>query len=178
VDSNDAVLIRLAQRGDVGAFSAVVERKWVGLVRFARSVLGDVDAEDVVQESLVMAWEKLSSLREPAAFSAWVLRIVARGCIRSARSSTRMSSLASAPDRIDPGSARRTESFHVERILALLPPRQRAVMHLTVIEGMSDSEIGNALGITAASVRSHRRRARETLRSVLQGWELKGGSMS
>jgi DNA-directed RNA polymerase specialized sigma24 family protein len=42
-------------------------------------------------------------------------------------------------------------------------------MHLTVVEGMSDSEIGTVMGIDAASVRSHRRRARERLRQVLAG---------
>jgi DNA-directed RNA polymerase specialized sigma24 family protein len=42
-------------------------------------------------------------------------------------------------------------------------------MHLTVVEGMSDSEIGEAMGIDAASVRSHRRRAREALRRLLPG---------
>jgi RNA polymerase sigma factor (sigma-70 family) len=55
----------------------------------------------------------------------------------------------------------------VEQVLSILAPRQRAVMYFTVIEGMSDSEIGRALGITAASVRSHRRRARERLQQVL-----------
>jgi DNA-directed RNA polymerase specialized sigma24 family protein len=40
-------------------------------------------------------------------------------------------------------------------------------MHLTAIEGMTDSEIGDALAISAASVRSHRRRAREVMARIL-----------
>ena len=57
----------------------------------------------------------------------------------------------------------------IDLIYGRLTPRQRAVMHLTVVEGMSDSEIGTVMGIDAGSVRSHRRRARERLRQVLAG---------
>ena len=52
------------------------------------------------------------------------------------------------------------------RLLATLPPRQRAVLHLTVVEEMSDSEIGEVLSITAGSVRAHRRRARHSLAAL------------
>ena len=62
------------------------------------------------------------------------------------------------------------------RLLAALAPRQRAVMHLTVIEGMSDGEIGRSLGITPGSVRAHRRRARQRLHGLFD--ETQGGSTS
>jgi RNA polymerase sigma factor (sigma-70 family) len=55
------------------------------------------------------------------------------------------------------------------QVLRRLAPRQRAVLHLTVVEEMRDSEIGVLLGITPASVRSHRRRGRDRLRHVLEG---------
>jgi len=71
------------------------------------------------------------------------------------------------PEPTDP--APEAARVDVERTLGVLAPRQRAVMHLTVVEGMSDSEIGPVMGIDAASVRSHRRRARERLRQVLAG---------
>jgi RNA polymerase sigma factor (sigma-70 family) len=54
----------------------------------------------------------------------------------------------------------------VWQILSRLPPRQRAVLHLTVVEGMTDVEIGAVLGITAGSVRAHRRRARERVEAL------------
>jgi RNA polymerase sigma-70 factor (ECF subfamily) len=73
------------------------------------------------------------------------------------------------PEPADPAAETARAVFDVERTLRLLAPRQRAVMHLTVVEGMSDSEIGTVMGIDAASVRSHRRRARERLRQVLDG---------
>jgi RNA polymerase sigma-70 factor (ECF subfamily) len=169
VGETDSGLVRLAQRGDPDAFSALVERHWSRLVPFARSMLGDADAEDAVQDALVVAWGKLGDLAEPAAFRAWVLRILGRLCFRRARFGRRFRSLVGLPEPADPATEATRAAFDVERTLRLLAPRQRAVMHLTVVEGMSDSEIGGVMGIDAASVRSHRRRARERLRRALSG---------
>jgi len=166
---NDAGLVRAAQLGDVAAFSALVERHWRRLVGLARSVVGDLDAEDVVQDTLVTAWDRLSSLREPAAFRSWLMRSVARSAVRRARRRAWLQPLSSLAEPAAPVGEGCDGAIHVEQLLRRLAPRQRAVMHLTVVEGMSDSEIGDAMGIDAASVRSHRRRAREALRRLLPG---------
>jgi RNA polymerase sigma-70 factor (ECF subfamily) len=174
VGQTDAILVRLAQEGDSSAFSQLVERHWGRLVPFARSVLGDADAEDAVQDALVVAWGKLGALVEPAAFRSWVLRILGRLCFRRARLGRRFRSLVGVPEPSDSRTESISQTIDVERTLGLLAPRQRAVMHLTVVEGMSDSEIGVVMGIDAASVRSHRRRARERLRHVLAGSDAGG----
>jgi RNA polymerase sigma-70 factor (ECF subfamily) len=174
VEETDACLVRLARQGDSGAFSRLVERHWGRLVPFARSVLGDAEAEDAVQDALVVAWGKLGRLAEPAAFRGWVLRILGRLCLRRARFRSRFLSMVDIPEPSDPATENAGQAFEVERILRMLAPRQRAVMHLTVVEGMSDSEIGAVMGIDAASVRSHRRRARDRLRPVLAGTSVGG----
>jgi RNA polymerase sigma-70 factor (ECF subfamily) len=166
--------VRLAQRGDPDAFSSLVERHWSRLVSYARSVLGDAEAEDAVQDALVVAWGKLGTLAEPAAFRAWVLRILGRLCFRRRRFSRRFLSLVGLPEAADPAPAV-GQSIDVARTLRMLAPRQRAVMHLTIVEGMSDTEIGTALSIDAASVRSHRRRARDRLRQLLAAPSTGGG---
>ena len=169
MEETDAGLVRRAQQGDSNAFSTLVERHWSRLVPFARSVVGDADAEDAVQDALVVAWSKLCALAEPAAFGGWVLRILSRLCFRRAPFGRRFRSLVGLPEPQDPAPESARQALDVERTLGRLAPRQRAVMHLTVVEGMSDSEIGTVMGIDAASVRSHRRRARERLRQVLAG---------
>ena len=55
----------------------------------------------------------------------------------------------------------------LERLLAKLAPRQRAVLHLTVVEGLSDSEIAEILGIAGSSVRVHRLRGRRHLEQLV-----------
>jgi RNA polymerase sigma-70 factor, ECF subfamily len=167
VDTIERILILRICDGDAGAFSEWIELCWVRLVGFARSVVGDSDAEDIVQDSLVIAWEKLPSLRIPEAFHSWVLQIIFRACLRRKRRLSRFLPLMLLRESGHPTQQADTGSVDVEKILGILPPGQRAVMHLTFLEGMSDSEIGLALGIAAASVRSHRRRARETLQRII-----------
>ena len=60
------------------------------------------------------------------------------------------------------------ESIDVGRLLRRLAPRQRAVLHLTAVEGLTDSEIASVLDITPSSVRVHRLRARKRLQEIVK----------
>lgn len=166
MDEIDRALILRARERDVDAFAVLTEKLWGRFVRFARSILGGNDAEDAVQDGLLIVWKKLPGLREPEAFPAWSMRIIARIGFRRARLGF-LRPLAEAATACDERSSADVQAVDVARILSLLPPRQRAVMHLTVMEGMTDTQIAATLGISAASVRSHRRRARETLSKAL-----------
>ena len=162
----EPILVRRAQEGDPEAFSTLVEELWAPLVRLSRSIVGDAEAEDTVQDALVVAWKKLATLRDLTAFSSWLTHIVARRSFRRARRRRFWLPLLDAPE---PRTVTSPEgALDVERALRSLAPRQRAVMHLTVVEGMTDREIGALLRISAASVRSHRRRARESLNRLFE----------
>jgi RNA polymerase sigma factor (sigma-70 family) len=139
-------------------FAGLVEAHWDRLVGLARSVVGDLEAEDAAQEGLIAAWQSLAQLRDVSRFGPWVTRIVFRRCLRRTRSLRRRVPLESAP--VAAHSPDPADRIAVWQVLARLAPRQRAVLHLTVVEGMNDREIADALGIAAASVRAHRRRAR------------------
>lgn len=162
-----APLVRAACAGDRQAYGRLVEEHWGSLVRLARSVVGDAEAEDVVQDALVHAWKKLRSLRDPERFSAWISRLVTRVCLRRHRGWLRRPTLSLtevSPTDLPPKSSDHPNArIDLQRSLEVLAPRQRVVLHWTVVEGMSDSEIAERMGITAASVRSHRRRARQRL---------------
>lgn len=167
MDTTEPILVRRAREGDGSAFGALVEGRWAALVGLARSVVGEAEAEDAVQDALVKAWRKLGSLRDETAFPAWLTQIVLRTCFRRVRGWRRFLPLSSAPEPTcqDDGDG----DIDLERLLAALAPRQRAVMHLTVVEGQSDREIAERMRISAAAVRSHRRRARERLSHLMNG---------
>lgn len=156
-----------ARDGDRDSFAGLVEIYWNDLVRLSRSIVGGSEAEDVVQEGLMAAWRKIGTLEKPELFKAWALRIVYRRSLRHLRSIRRLvrltSTMSDPPSNADPAG-----DFEVWQILSRLAPRQRAVLHLTLIEGMTDSEIGTALGLAPASVRAHRRRARERLATMIR----------
>lgn len=165
-DARGDLVIR-AQAGSHEAFASLIESNWARLVRLARSVVGEADAEDAVQEGLLAAWRHLDRLADPARFGAWAGRIVFRRCLRRSKRHLRLVPLEDAPEHShDPETA---GEVAVWDLLARLAPRQRAVLHLTVVEGMTDSEIGALLGIGAGSVRAHRRRARQAIAALLDG---------
>lgn len=157
-----ASLARAARDGDGRAYGALVEACWDDLVRFARSIVGEAEAEDVVQECLVRAWRDLPRLRDDGQFRAWVTTAVFRRSLRWRRWSwwrqDRLGGNVRSSPWPDPDPR-----LDVARLLARLTRRQRAVLHLTVIEGMTDAEIGRALSMSAGTVRAHRRRARAAL---------------
>jgi RNA polymerase sigma-70 factor (ECF subfamily) len=153
--------VRRAQAGDQEAFGQLVEVCWNDLVRLARSVVGEAEAEDAVQDGLIAAWDGIRGLQDPARFKPWATRIVFRRCLRRLRWRRLRVALGSIREpaiRPDPDS-----DLSLWQLLSGLAPRQRAVLHMTVVEGMSDAEIGEALGLEPGSVRAHRRRAREAL---------------
>src|SRR5690606_21612775 len=81
----DARLVRRAREGDRSAFETLVRRYLKSAYAVALAELGDSrDAEDAVQDSFITALERLEDCRDPAAFSAWLRRIV-RNRARSVR---------------------------------------------------------------------------------------------
>jgi len=167
VDGTTTDLVQAAAAGDRAAFGDLVEAHWERLVRLARSVAGGAEAEDVVQDALVVAWTRLERLSEPAKFGPWVSRIVFRRCLRANRRQRGRIALDTIPE--PSGSCDPEASISAWQVLARLAPRQRAVLHLTAVEGMTDAEIAPVLGITAASVRAHRRRARASVARIVGG---------
>lgn len=159
--------VERALAGDLEAFGDLAAEAWPELVRLARVALaGSPDAEDVAQQALLVAWRKRDRVRATAGFRPWLRRIVWREALRTARRWGRSQRLDSGsveePCRDDP-SAR----LEVRRLLATLSPRQRAVVHLGEIEGLSTGEIARELGL-AATVRVHRWQALRRMRRLME----------
>ncbi len=168
VVDEESLLVRRAADGDREAFSELASCHWRRLLALARSVTADLDAEDVVQDGLIRAWQKLGSLREPTAFHAWLTRIVMTTALSHVRRSRNQASLDESTLSVSDAESH-DHRMDVARLLARLAPRQRAVLHLTTFEGMTDEEIGSVLGIAASSVRVHRLRGRQRLVQLVQG---------
>lgn len=161
---DEKALVSAARRDDDEAFAALVKLHWFRLVMLARSIIGFESAEDAVQESLIIGWQKMYLLRNDESFKPWITRIVVNQCIRIGKKYMPMVNLK--PDPTTSGETGPEAAIDMQRILSLLAPRQRAVMHLTVIEGHTDSEIAQLLKLRKGTVRAIRRRARERLQKV------------
>jgi RNA polymerase sigma-70 factor, ECF subfamily len=143
--------------------------------RVVRIVGNQETAEDVMQESMVAAWQKQGQLRELAKLEGWFCQIASRQALAAARAQRR--SVGDIPmDMIDveaggPDPAEAAELSEqaaiVWQTLALLSPQQRAVFVMCAVEELSLKEAASCLEITTGSAKRHLRRARDKLREKL-----------
>ncbi len=130
------------------AFSNLVMRFQDMAFGCAFAVLGDAYlAEDAAQEAFVVAWQKLSQLREPAAFGGWLKRIVLSQCNRFTRAQrlTIVSLDAGAATRSnDPGPDRSAERHDlltkVLQAVKALPENERLVTTLFYVNGYTQAD--------------------------------------
>ena len=171
----DQALARSAAAGDTCAFEALYRRhapRVHGVV--ARLVGFDrARAEDLVQEAFVRAWQALPAYRFESAFGTWLHRLAVNTALmelRSRRSRPQADGDDEALDRIGaPDSAGHATalSLDLERAVATLPPRARAVLVLYDVEGWKHEEIADALGMAVGSSKAQLHRARGLLRTRL-----------
>jgi RNA polymerase sigma-70 factor (ECF subfamily) len=148
----------------------------VGLIprlrRYARALAGDrAAADDLVQDTLERAWAKLHLYRRGTDLRAWMFTVMHNVFVNQLRASRPGAQLEDdMPELSRP--ARETESLELrdlDRAIRRLPPEQREVLLLVVLEDMSYDEAARTLGIPIGTVMSRLARAREKLRSMLSG---------
>lgn len=145
------------------------------LRRYARALTGDrVQADDLVQECLARAWEKLSMWRRGSDLRAWLFTILHNVFINELRRAKRRPELLAFDDEGLETPRRATQEDglalrDLETALYNLPLDQRAVLLLIALEELSYEQTAKALDIPVGTVMSRLARARERLRLQLNG---------
>ena len=173
----DAALARSAAGGDAGAFEAIYRRHAGRVHGVIVRLVGaqGVRAEDLTQEAFVRAWQALPKFRFESAVSTWLHRLAVTTALmelRSRRGGPRFDEDEDAVDSLgiaDSAGNGTALSMDLERAVATLPPRARAVLVLHDVEGWKHEEIANELGIAIGSSKAQLHRARRLLRACLGG---------
>lgn len=87
-ESPDEVLVLAAILGNLDAFEELVVRYRPAVVRLARTIVGADHAEDVAQDSLLLAFKALPGIEEPRKFPAWLSAITRHRAVRFSKSET------------------------------------------------------------------------------------------
>src|SRR5690242_2612058 len=187
VDRDDALIAGLG-RGDPRAAERLVEvygaRAYGLAIRITRN---PQDAEEIVQDALLTVARKIDTFRGEAAFGSWLYRIVANTAYQKARGRRRRGPEISLEEMLptfheagehaspmldwspaieDP--ERQTELRDVlNAALDALPEEYRTVIVLRDVEGLSNEEVAEALGLTVANVKTRVHRGRLFLRKRL-----------
>lgn len=185
------------RHGDRAAFELAVRRLSPRLLATARAIVGDAQAEDVVQEAWIAVHRRIGEFQRRSRFSTWVTRIVVNKAL-DARRGIRRHEASPEPDR-DPAVGWFDEDGHwrpeetadlgsapdallqadglrecLRSRIAELPPQQRLVVRLRELEQWSLEEIRNELELSPSNVRVLLHRARMKLMDVIQCYERTG----
>jgi len=192
-DASDLSLVRRVQRGDKGAFDALVLKYQHKLVKLVmRYVRNPAEAEDIAQEAFIKAYRALPQFRGDSAFYTWLYRIA----INTAKNAVVSRDRSPIEYNIDRNSTDNDESYDmqgrmrdsetpeglvltdeirstVNAAIDALPEDLRTAIVLRELEGLSYEEIAEAMACPVGTVRSRIFRAREAidrrLREVFEG---------
>jgi RNA polymerase sigma-70 factor (ECF subfamily) len=175
---DDNALVERARNGDFSAFERLFERHRTMVFRFAYQMTRRIDdAEDLVQDAFVRAYNNLHRYRDEARFTTWLLRIVANLATDRARMSKRRNSLEQQEatgalvwmtnsSGVDPitNLEKDRRQIAIEKGLAALPAHHRTVIILRDIEEREYQDIAAILGCTVGGAKLRVLRARRALR--------------
>lgn len=174
----DAALVRRARDGDYGAFEELFEKYRTMAYRFAYQMVGRRDdAEDIVQEAFVRAYQNLHRYRDEAKFTTWLLRIVTNLCTDEARKNQRRTALeqqeaggsldwmtiGTTNDPVDNLEEDRRK-VALRKAMNALPTHHRTMIVLRDIEEKEYPEIAKIVGCTVGGAKLRVLRARRALR--------------
>jgi RNA polymerase sigma-70 factor (ECF subfamily) len=182
---SDAELVTLTQSGNLNAFNQLAGRWESSLYGFVRRTLGDAeDARDVCQEALLKAFRNIERLRDGGKFKSWVHYIALNLCrdrFRSprGRAETVPFEEGGFAEQGEPAASARlpetdrlaetaTLSGVLQSVLAELPAEQRTSILLREYQGFTSEEIGEVMGVPAATVRTRIYYGLKTLRRTLR----------
>lgn len=169
-------LLALCQKGNQLAQLEVYNRYNKAMYNVAlRIVKNTAEAEDVMQESFISAFQKLDSFKGESAFGAWLKRIVINNSIGQYRKSQRYTDLPefglpeeSVEDGLHEEEYNSLRSSQVMECMNDLHDSYRSILSLHFIEGYDYEEICEIMEISYANCRTMISRAKDSLRKKLQ----------
>ena len=176
----DEEIVARVRAGDTALYEIIMRRYNQRLYRIAVAIVRDgSEAEDVMQDAYVRAYQHLRQFEGRAKFSTWLTRIAVHEALARARRRSRTQELdaepfggymnplpATTPDPEQQVSDRELVALLQDAVLAL-PDNYRSVLMMRDIEEMSTSDTAQALDLTEENVKVRLHRARALLRREL-----------
>jgi RNA polymerase sigma-70 factor (ECF subfamily) len=173
---SDAELLARVAAGDAAALADLFRRHRLAVHRFAVRLGGEPAAEDVVQQTFLLAWSQARSFRGSARVTTWLMGIAANVVRRNRRDETRRRAAFSLLDpEVMPGApsperevAERELAARVPGAIASLPHDLRVAYVMCEVEGVPGTEAAKALGLRPGTLWRRLHDARRRLLALLE----------
>jgi RNA polymerase sigma-70 factor (ECF subfamily) len=162
-------LVASARDGDREAFGEIYRRCHASVYRYVRVHLPGSDVEDAVAETFFRAWKGLPGYRERGApFQAWLVGIARHVVADSYRASKRTQPTADPPDGSVEFQDQETARIALAAAIEQLPSEQRQVIEMKFLIGLTNEEVGRAIGRSAGAVNALQWRALGRLKGLVE----------
>ena len=186
MSDDDATLVERAREGSGDDFGVLVRRYQDRVYRLVRRIVGDLEAEDALQETFISAWRALPRFKGDAAFSTWLYRIATNAALMRLRKRRPDVVSLDAPLKDSEGEATTIAQeirdwsatpdeelvddetrLAMEQAIAALPDDWRVAFLLRDVEEMSNTDAAAALEVSVPAFKARVHRARLFLRDRL-----------
>jgi RNA polymerase sigma-70 factor (ECF subfamily) len=171
-DRNTTILVKQAIGGDETSYKALYAKYAKAMYNICIRLLNhNTEAEDVLQESFIIAFRKLKELKDPSTFGGWLRRIVINQCHQQGRKAKLMYEELDDAEEIveeDENWIHKVPSADVHVAIRNLPDGCRRVFLLYTSENYTHKAIADLLDITESTSKSQYLRARKLLQAQLK----------
>jgi RNA polymerase sigma-70 factor (ECF subfamily) len=184
----DVALMLRVQQGDEAAFQELFRKLAPRVLQYTRRFVGsDAQAEEVTQDVFVQLFRFRDRYRPQSRLSTWVFTIATNLCLNELRRPERhlrtdiwdrrgdAEERREGPQLADPDArtpeeraAARELAIHLDAAVGALPPKQRAALLLSRIDGLAYRDVAEALGCTEGAVKALIFRATQSLKNTLK----------
>ena len=138
--NSELKLIHKAKRGDIKAFSELYAQLYQELYKFALYTMKhSQDAEDVVSETVIAAYENIKKLKKEESFRSWIFTILMNQCKKHFKQNSETEELK---DEITAEEVSQEENYDLLQAFQMLDGEERMILSCSILEGYSSEEIG------------------------------------
>lgn len=162
-------LIEQAQSGDGEALITLIENNKQEMFRIAFGILKNApDAADAIQDTALTCYEKISTLKNPSVFKAWMFKILINHCRRILKERHKLASIQELREYDEnPGPEKEvTDNIEFSRLMEQIDAKYRLVLLLYYAEEFSVKEIAELLGLNENTIKTRLSRGRDLYRRL------------
>lgn len=161
-------LVKQAKRGNKDAFSELIQINKVNMYKVARAILyNDEDVSDAIQDTILICWEKLNTLKNNEYFKTWMTRILINNCYKIINMNAKELPHCYADELFanDLG----IENAEWKDCLEYMEEKYRIMIILYYVQGYKVREIAKILDLKETTVKDRLKKAREQYKLKILG---------